>query len=356
MRVQLLPPRRVAAGTIMLRGTARVRHAVRIALRDEDGTCGWGEALPLPGYSRDDADIAFAVLNELVDVPCQVPQQASGTAQIGATLAPLESALWRAPSARFALECALLDLLSRRAGQSAAAWLAQGRALQAVAVSVLLPDDEAGAIAAAGDAARRGHTVLKLKVARADRSAAQELALLAAVRAAADAAAPGEVKLRLDANGAQDPATLPQRMAEWAQYGVELVEEPLSGDALLRLPTLALPWAADESLDDPRLAAALLALPSAQGPAALVLKPAMLGLVRSMVLADAAASRGLGLIVTHSLDGDLGHAAACALALALPQRPLPCGLAAHAGLRRRAETGTSLAGPEGLGLDLEGWD
>jgi L-alanine-DL-glutamate epimerase-like enolase superfamily enzyme len=192
MRVQLLPPRRVAAGTIMLRGTARVRHAVRIALRDEDGTCGWGEALPLPGYSRDDADIAFAVLNELVDVPCQVPQQASGTAQIGATLAPFESALLRSSSARFALECALLDLLSRRAGQNAAAWLAQGRALQAVAVSVLLPDDEAGAIATAGAAARRGHTVLKLKVARYDRSVAQERALLAAVRTAADAAAPAK--------------------------------------------------------------------------------------------------------------------------------------------------------------------
>ena len=355
MRVQLLPPRRVAAGTLMLRGTARVRQAVRIALCDEEGTCGWGEALPLPGYSRDDAEIAFAVLNEWVDVCWDVPTQAHGITQIAAALAPFDSTLVRSPSAGFALECALLDLLSRRASQSAAAWLAQGRTLQPVAVSVLLPDDEAGAITAAGDAARRGHTVLKLKVARADRSAAQELALLAAVRAAADAAAPGKVKLRLDANGAMDPATLQQRLAEWAAFGVELVEEPLAGDALLSLPPLPLPWAADESLQEPQRAAALLALPPGRGPAAWVLKPAMLGLVRAMSLAQAAASRGLGVIVTHSLDGDLGHAAACALAQAMPSAPWPCGLAAHPGLVRRRDPGLGLAVPTGLGLGLEGW-
>ena len=80
------------------------------------------------------------------------------------------------------------------------------------------------AIAAAAVAAAQGHTVLKLKVARADRSAAQELALLAAVRGAADASAPGAVRLRLDANGEMDPASLAQRLRECAPFGIELVE------------------------------------------------------------------------------------------------------------------------------------
>lgn len=49
--------------------------------------------------------------------------------------------------------------------------------------------------------------MLKLKIARPDRSASQEDALLAAVRAAADAGAGGlrQVRLRLDANGALCP-------------------------------------------------------------------------------------------------------------------------------------------------------
>ncbi|HRD96960.1 MAG TPA: enolase C-terminal domain-like protein [Rubrivivax sp.] len=352
MRAHLDAPRRVAVGVLRVRGVDRPRHAVRIRLRDAQGHIGLGEALPLPGYSRDAADSAHAVLDLLAGSALDLPPTGGGAHSIAAALAPLEAALARAPSARFALECALLDLLSRRAGQSAAVWLAQGRALQAVPVSVLLPDDEAGAIAAAGVAAARGHAVLKLKVARADRSVAQEQALLAAVRAAADAAAPGKVRLRLDANGQVDPVHLRARLAEWASFGVEVVEEPLDGDALLRMPELPIPWAADESLDDPLRAAALLALPPDRRPAALVLKPAMLGLVRCMALAQTATAQGLGVIVTHSLDGDLGHAAACALALALPQPPWPCGLAAHPGLARPLEAQSTLAEPSELGLGV----
>lgn len=74
-------------------------------------------------------------------------------------------------------------------------------------MSVLLPEAEDAAIAEAAAAAARGHTVLKLKIARPDRSASQEDALLVAVRAAADAGAGGlrQVRLRLDANGALCP-------------------------------------------------------------------------------------------------------------------------------------------------------
>jgi L-alanine-DL-glutamate epimerase-like enolase superfamily enzyme len=357
LRLQLQGPRRVAAGTLAVRGTLRRREAVRIRLVDAAGFVGQGEALPLPGYSRDDADTAQHVLAALAaqladDDGLLVPPGPAGAGQIAATLAPHAKLLAASPAAHFALECALLDLLARRAGLSAACWLAQDRALQVVPVSVLLPEDPAQAVRAAAAAARQGHTVLKLKVARADRSAAQEDALLRAVRGAADAAAPGLVRLRLDANGAMDPAALVQRLAGWSDLGVELVEEPLAGDALLHLPALPLPWAADESLDDPTRAAALLALPPGRGPAALVLKPAQLGLVRCLHLAQAAASCARGVIVTHSLDGDLGHAAACALALALPQPPWPCGLAPHPGLRQPADRGAWLSTPTAPGLGV----
>ena len=66
-----------------------------------------------------------------------------------------------------------------------------------------------------------------------------------------------------------------------------------------------------------------------------MLKPAELGLTRCLAWAAAAADKELGVVVTHSLDGDLGHAAACALAAALTVPPWPCGLAPHAGLRQR---------------------
>lgn len=353
LRLRLQAPRRVGVGAMAVRGLLRERVAVRIRLHDDQGRLGLGEALPLPGYSRDDADgaehLLAALARQLADQGLVVPAGAVGAALIEATLAPHARALAAAPSARFALECALLDLLARRAGVTAAAWLAGGRPLQQVPVSVLLPDDVPAAVAAAVAAAARGHRVLKLKIARADRGEAQEDALLAAIRAAAGPA----VRLRLDANGALDPAQAATRLAALARHGIELVEEPVAGAALLALPALPLPWAADESLADPELTATLLDLPPDRRPVALVLKPAELGLVRCLTLAAMAAELGLGVIVTHSLDGNLGHAAACALALALPVPPWPCGLAPHPGLCRPAPAQPFLSPPTAFGLGVD---
>jgi len=368
LRLTLDTPWRVAAPTLLVRGSARVREAVRIRLRDADGTVGLGEALPLPGYSRDAAATAQRALGAIaaraaaaggLAVPEAVGSARRATARLVATLAPYAALLEAAPSARFALECALVDLLARREGVGAARWLSDGRALQRVPVSVLLPDDAPAAPATAAEAVARGHTVLKLKIALSGRTWEEEDQLLAAVRTAADAVGQGRrapARLRLDANGALDPALAPGRLAKLVRHGVEAVEEPVAGSALLSLPELALPWAVDESLADPSLAVALLELPRGRRPAALVLKPAQLGLARCMTLAEAAAARGLGLIVTHSFDADLGHAAACALAAALPVPPWPCGLAPHAGLRRAQPAQAWLpasAGP-GLGVEDEG--
>lgn len=362
--VTLGTPWRLPVPGLRLRGTLRARTAVRVRVRLGDGglatgdatASGVGEALPLPGFSPDDADTVQRVLAALAGTRLALAPGAPGAAQIAATLAPLAGALAPSPGARFALECALLDALSRRAGSPAAVWLAPGRALQPVAVSVLLPDDEAAAVSAAEQAVRRGHRVLKLKVGRADCTPAQEDALLQRLREACDAVAPGQVRFRLDANGALDAATLPQRLAGWAALGAEVVEEPLAGDALGALPALPLPWAADESLACPQRRAVLLALPRDRGPAALVLKPALLGLAACVELADAAARRGLGLIVTHSLDGDIGLAAAGALAQALPVPPWPCGLAPHAGLQRPGPCVPWLPVPTEPGLGVEDAD
>jgi len=367
LRLFLDPPWRVAAGTLSVRGTPRVREAVRIHLRDGVGGLGHGEALPLPGYSCDDAATAWRALVALAasvaDIGLAVPKLVAGPAGdvrrvaswLDDALAPHAALLVGAPSARFALECALVDLAARRAGLSAARWLAGGRVLQKVPVSVLLPDDDRSVVAAATAAVERGHTVLKLKIARLDRTPDQEDALLAAVRAAIDAASVGErvrPRLRLDANGALAPSVVQGRLAALLRHGVELVEEPVAGAALLDLPVLPVAWAADESLSDRVLAEALLALPRERRPAALVLKPAQLGLARCLELAAAAAARGIGLIVTHSFDGDLGHAAACALAAALPAAPWPCGLAPHPGLRAALPAQAWLPAPHSPGLGV----
>lgn len=221
LRLFLEAPRRVEAARVVVRGTLRTREAVRIALRDSGGGVGHGEALPLPGYSADtalQAELALAAAAARARTVGGLALPDDGlapAAYLNAALVPFDTLLTTTPSARFALECALLGLLAGRAGVSAAQWLAGRRALHQVAVSVLLPDDDS-AVAAAGAAAARGHTVLKLKIALPGRSAADEEARIAAVRAAADAASrPGAVRLRLDANGALPPPKSRRGSPRW---------------------------------------------------------------------------------------------------------------------------------------------
>src|SRR5262249_8603206 len=138
----------------------------------------------------------------------------------------------------------------------------------------------------------RGIGTIKAKIGA--RPFADELADLRRLR---DAIGP-DVHLRLDANGAlESPRASLEALAPLAP---ELVEEPTSGEALLPLGPTAVPWAADESLLDPRIARTLLDAPAC---AAFVLKPALHGFRGALALARAAATRGKPTIVTHLFDG-----------------------------------------------------
>jgi L-alanine-DL-glutamate epimerase-like enolase superfamily enzyme len=120
-----------------------------------------------------------------------------------------------------------------------------------------------------------------------------------------------------------------QRLAELEALRPQFVEQPTSSAALAELGRCAVPWAADESLQDPQQLAPLL---DAAGCVAWVLKPALLGLRRARELALLAQQRGLGVVITHLFDGPVGLAAACELALSLPTVPWACGLDRHPGL------------------------
>jgi L-alanine-DL-glutamate epimerase-like enolase superfamily enzyme len=162
------------------------------------------------------------------------------------------------------------------------------------------------------------------------------------------------LRLRLDANGTLAAAELSRLFEQFFTLGVELVEEPLAGPALFALPRLAVPHAIDESLaqDVER------ALESAAG--AVVIKPATTGLLEARGLALRADRAGKGVILTHLFDGPWALAAVRELAVALPFRSLPCGLAEHAALaaypRRlvpRSPRGSTLLAPSdhvGLGV------
>lgn len=267
-----------------------------LELRDSAGRIGRGEASPLPGYSSDtlaECESALRAADWTLGVP---------------TLAP--------PAAQMAAETALLDLHGQREGQPIHVLLG-GRPAATVPLASLVAD-----LPAARAALARGVRTLKVKIGM---DPARELALLRAMRNERG----DDFALRLDANRRLPAAHAPRLLAALAPLGVEYVEEPTPPDAPLLASPIAL--AADESLQTVGSPADVIAGLSPL-VRVVVLKPMALGgFRRCLALAAAARARGLGVVVTHLMDGRIGVAAAAELALALAvPSSLACGLDRHA--------------------------
>ncbi len=281
------------------------RAAILVEVTTDDGHTGLGEAAPLPGMSGDTLAAATAGVAALsARAPFSIDDAFDVIARFAAELT-------EAPSARFAIETALLAALASARCCTIADLLVSSPARSLpCAVIVETPDDARRAVAA-------GARTLKLKVGPGD-----DLERIMAIAAAA----PG-VPLRLDANRTWPAARVRERLFALAELPIELVEEPcVDAHALLTEP-LPCPLALDESISLLSPAALDTALAS-RGLAALVLKPTVIGgFAACLALATRARAAGRDVIITHALEGPIGTAACAELALALGGRT--AGLAPH---------------------------
>lgn len=175
--------------------------------------------------------------------------------------------------------------------------------------------DPAAARREAAALAEAGYRTVKVKVGDPD-----DVTRVASVR---EAIGP-DIRLRVDANGAWSVAEAIRRIEDMARHDLELVEEPASGlEALARVrEAVAVPIAADESVGSRDDVAELRRLGSAD---ILVLKVQACGGVRNaLAWAEAAA---IPVIVTSMIESSIGLATGVALAAALPELTLACGLA-----------------------------
>ena len=278
VRVAAIEPR---TWTLDPRGAARgrmSRTSLIVTVRGEDGRAGHGEAAPLADFSPDtlaDARLALEAFTA-VDV-----------ASYDDVVRVTESIT--APSARFALETALLDLLSH------------GRIADVLPVVDVITSPPSTMVVE-GESVPDA-PVLKLKV-------GPELAL---DRILAVHHARPEARLRLDANRTIPREHVRGYLFALGELPVDYIEEPCVDAVDLLDEPLPCPIALDESLVTLSPAALDRALASA-GLAALVLKPTVLGgFARCLALAG----RGVPVVVTHALEGDIGRAAVEQLRVAL---------------------------------------
>jgi O-succinylbenzoate synthase len=186
-----------------------------------------------------------------------------------------------------------------------------------VTVPALGPEQAAAVVHASS-----GCRTAKVKVAEAGQSTSDDLARVEAVR---DALGP-DGQVRVDANGAWsvDEAIRVIPLLDRAAEGLEYVEQPCASveDLAAVRRRVDVRIAADESIrraEDPYRVRDLEAADIA------VLKVQPLGGVRACL--RIAHDIGLPVVVSSALETSVGIAAGVALAAALPELPLACGLA-----------------------------
>ncbi|QGN35747.1 o-succinylbenzoate synthase [Microlunatus sp. Gsoil 973] len=173
-------------------------------------------------------------------------------------------------------------------------------------------------------ASESGCRTAKVKVADPGSKPSDDLARVAAVRAALGPAG----RVRVDANGAWDVDEALAALTELSAFGLEYAEQPCGTvEELAQLRRRlrdrgpVVPIAADESIrraDDPYRVAELEAADIA------VLKVQPLGGVRACL--EIAERIGLPVVVSSAVETSIGIRAGIALAAALPELPYACGL------------------------------
>jgi o-succinylbenzoate synthase len=328
------------------RGAWTKRSTLELALPDDAGGFGRGEAAPLPDYSPDRLEDCERVLAAL-DVARFETLADTPQALLDAAAAALPPEL---PAARFALETALFDRASQRSGQPLWRLLSElipGAGEPAsLALCALLPSaDPPRALEIARQHVGAGVRTFKLKIGPEQLTDTQEATLQALRRAHGSA-----VELRLDANRSLSRPRLAATLERVSRYAVEFLEEPIADPSPEALPDCDCPLALDESLQGlaPDRLAGLL-----DRARVLVLKPTALGGLGACIrLALQARARGCDVVVSHALEGPIGWAACAHLALAL-QGPRAAGLwplAHQAAPRPRIDRGQLIPPAEtGLG-------
>lgn len=295
-------------------GTVSRRLVFVVAIDDEKGHLGLGEAAPLPIFGGEDPPTCHEALEKaLVELDAEIVTSWLERGRPDAALGgAIERLLVKAPCARSAIEGALIDLHAQQTGQPICELLAGGPALEMVPVNALVGGSLGDLEPAVKEALASGYTCFKLKV------GGDVFADLRRLKMVRELIGP-HAKLRVDGNGAWDLKQAQTFLEQGRELHLEFVEQLLPAEDLAGLSQLrkiggAL-VAADEAVRQPADVARIAA---AQAADLIILKPMFLGGWRpTKQAAELARSQGLEVLITTALDGAVGRAHATHMASAL---------------------------------------
>jgi L-alanine-DL-glutamate epimerase-like enolase superfamily enzyme len=286
------------------RRRSTVAENVLVTVRLAGGVTGYGEASPAEYVTGETPAGVLAAVTEAASA-----LTGEDAARVERWSGRLNEALAGHPTARSAVEMALLDALTRQWGVPL--WTYFGGATPEIRTDLSIPitvPDQAGVVAA--EAAALGYRSLKIKVGGPSRD--EDLERVRAV----SAASPG-VQIRLDANqgfGAEEALAF---LAACARAGVpvELMEQPVPRDDWDGLAEVTrrspVPVIADEAVVDPKAALRVAATGAAHGINIKVAKAGLLGALQIIAIARAG---GLKLMLGCMFESLLGIGGALHLA------------------------------------------
>lgn len=285
-------------------GAQHVAEIALVTLVLGDGTLGLGEAAPFPAVNGETRAQALAAVETAAEL--LVGADARRWRHVARELA---RAIPGVPSARAAIEMALLDALCRRASLSL--WTFFGAAEPALETDITIPTgDVAHAIASAERARGEGFRCLKIKIGGASPEAD-------ARRVRAIATAAPEARLVLDANASLEPERAIELVRALGDLGrrIALFEQPTPAADLDALAAVKrgtqIPIAADESA---RSAADVARIARAGAADVINVKITKTGVAEAFDMIAAARAHDLGLMIGGMVETRLAMSVSACLA------------------------------------------
>ena len=295
----------------------RRRVGLIVFLQGDCMVYGRGEASPLPGLSSEDITEVVRQLGNLRQalIGKKVPD---GLDALDGGFEAWLGGYGLAPSLRFAVEAAIIEILARQKGTDLVGLIADKPASE-VWVNALLFGTDEEILQLAREAVDDGYLAVKVKI--TGRSVEEAVSLVTELRKVIGE----QTEMRLDANRSLTLDVAEELLAALAPAGVAYIEEPVGSTAELR-ELLArhpkVPLALDETLAE----IAPSGLPHWNGIAAVVLKPTVLGLERAVMFGRAARSMGAKAVVSSCYEGGVGTAILIRLSAALGGEETAAGL------------------------------
>jgi o-succinylbenzoate synthase len=332
-------------------GDLNDRRGWILALEDDLGRVGLGDAAPFPGFGLETHASAGAGLK--LAMPRLVGMTRDGYAAAIVDL-PRLAPVAAAPTARAAIDCALHDLIAQEENLTLARYLGGTRTLREVPVNVTIPrvpPERAAELAKRAVAAGVG--TLKLKVGGA--ASHEDEARLRAVREAVGSG----IRIRVDANQAWSAEEAIEALRALAGYELEYAEQPVGADDIEGLARVRrsspVPIAADEAVRGKETAKEIMYRSAAD---ILIIKPMALGGLReARAVLNVAEEGDMPVVVTSLVESAVGRTVALHFAASLGETAYAHGLATADALSADIApspelTRGAIAVPEGPGMGI----